>query len=165
MTDVAVPSPPFRRTGRWVVFSMFAIVTSYILISVIASVFLALYGKPPTLDDGAFGADDRNYCVRTLVGLRDELEQEVTNIAQPPKPRVDAKARWQAWDATFQERMSAARARCSQDDGIDHAFQKLAAMYDGYAAAAKRIIEVRAAIAPALADVVQLLHDPAEPAP
>ncbi|MEZ0313235.1 MAG: hypothetical protein ACAI38_15795 [Myxococcota bacterium] len=161
MTNAAVPSPPFRRTGRLVVFSLFAVVASYILISVIASVFLALYGKPPTLDDGAFGADDRSYCVRTLVGLRDELEQEVTNVAQPPKPRIDAKARWQAWDATYHERMSTARARCSQDDGIEHAFEKLAAMYDGYASAARRIIEVRATVAPAVADVVQLLRDPA----
>jgi hypothetical protein len=160
MTDAAAPSPPFRRTGRWVVFSLFAVTASYILISVLASVFLALYGKPPTLDDGAFGADDRGYCVRTLVALRDELEQEVTNVAQPPKPRVDAKARWQAWDATFHERMSTGRARCSQDEGIEHAFEKLAAMYEGYAGAARRIIEVRMTVAPALADVVQLLRDP-----
>ncbi len=165
MTDAAASVPPFRRTSRLVVFSLFAVVASYILITVIASVFLALYGKPPTLDDGAFGADDRSYCVRTLVGLRDELEQEVTNVAQPPKPRVDAKARWQAWDATFHERMSTARARCSQDQGFEGAFEKLATMYDGYAGAARRIIDVRANVAPALADVVQLLHDPAALAP
>lgn len=160
MTDVAVPSPPFRRAGRLVVFSVFAVIASYVLISVLVSVFLALYGKPPTLDDGAFGADDRSYCVRTLVGLRDELEQEVTNVAQPPKPRVDAKERWQTWDATFHERMSTARARCSQDDGLEQAFEKLAAMYDGYAGAARRIIQVRTTVAPAVADVVQLLRDP-----
>ncbi len=165
MTDAAAPSPPFRRTGRLVVASLFTIVVSYILITVLTSVFLALYGKPPSLDAGAFSAEARGYCVRTLVALRDELEQEVTNVAQPPKPRVDARAHWQAWDSTFSERMSTARARCSQDDGIAHAYESLAAMYAGYRGAATRIIDVRTTIAPAVADVVQLLRDPnvAEP--
>jgi hypothetical protein len=103
-------------------------------------------------------ADDRNYCVRTLVGLRDELEEEMTTVAQPPKPRIDAKARWETWDASFRERFDDARGRCVHDDvGMEHAYEALLAMHDGYYAAAARILEVRSTFVPAVADVVQLL--------
>lgn len=163
MTDTTTPRPAFRRIGRTLVFTTFAILAVYILGVTLTSVFLALYGKPPTLQDGDFTVAQRSYCVRTLVGLRDELEQEVTNVAQPPKPRVDAQARWLAWDATFHERMGEARSRCNQDDDMGSAYEKLARMYDGYAAAAKHIIEVRTTVAPAVADVVQLLRDPDAP--
>jgi hypothetical protein len=129
------------------------------LITVLASVLLALYGKPPSLHDGIFSAEDRNYCVRTLVALRDELEQEVTFVAQPPKPRIDTQARWETWNASFHERFHEAQARCMHDAGLEHAFDSLASMYDGYAGAATRIIEVRTTIAPAVADVVELLRD------
>lgn len=162
MTDTATPSPPFRRIGRTLVFTLFIILAVYILGVTLTSVFLALYGKPPSLHDGAFTVADRSYCVRTLVGLRDELEQEVTNVAQPPKPRIDAQARWLAWDATFAERMAEARSRCTQDDGMERAYDKLGQMYKGYAAAATHIIAVRTTIAPAVADVVQLLRGPGE---
>lgn len=153
------PEPRFRRIGRMIPVAGFAVAAVYILGTILTSVFLGIYGRPPSLDDGVFGAEDRGYCVRTLVGLRDELEQEVTFVAQPPKPRVDAQARWQAWDASFHDRFNEAQSRCVRDEGFERAYDHLAAMYKGYAGAATRIIEVRATIAPAVADVVELLRD------
>lgn len=165
MTDVAPPSPSFRRSGRLVIYAVFILFAGYILTSVLTSVFLALYGNPPSTLDGGFSAEERSYCVRTLVGLRDELEQEVTNVAQPPRPRIDAKERWQTWDVSFHERFNSAQSRCTRDDRFDRAYESLGSMYDGYAIAAKRIIEVREGVAPQVADVVELLRDPngAEP--
>jgi hypothetical protein len=149
--------PKFRRVGRLSVLAVFAVVAGYILVSCITSVLLALYGKPPHMHGGALQTEDRSYCVRTLVALRDELELEVTNVAQPPKPRVDAGARWAAWDATFHQRFDEARLRCAQDDELSSAYERLAAMYDNYAGAAGKILATRTEIAPQLANVVELL--------
>lgn len=159
MADDATLDPRFRRIGRMSVLAVFSVAAFWILASCITSVLLALYGKPPTMHGGTLEASDRNYCVRTLVGLRDELEQEVTNAAQPPKPQIDAKARWATFDANFHKRFDEARARCGQDQQIETAYERLAAMYEAYARAASNILETRATLAPQLANVVELIAD------
>ena len=157
-TAAAAPiDPRFRRIGRLSVLALFSLVAGYVIITCIASVVLALYGKPPHMHGGALEAQDRGYCVRTLVALRDELEQEVTNVAQPPKRGVDAGARWQTFDSSFHQRFDEARARCAKDADIDSAYDRLAVMDDAYTKAAANILETRAVIAPQLANVVELL--------
>ncbi len=113
-----------RRTGRMLVIAGFTVFAGYLVVSVLTSVVMSLYGKPPSAHAGALSEDDRNYCVRTLVSLRDELEEEITLVAQPPKPRIDAKAHWETWNASFRERFDDARGRCVHDDaGMEHAYE------------------------------------------
>ena len=159
----AAAKPPIsrqRRIGRLIVLGVFFVGAGYLVVSVVTSVVLSLYGKPPSAHAGALSEDDRSYCVRALVGLRDELEEQMTLVAQPPKPGVDAKARWERWDASFRGRFDDASMRCVRDDaGMEHAYEALIAMHDGYAGAASRIFEVRSLYVPAIADVEQLLND------
>lgn len=162
MTDVAAAEPidpRFRRIGRWFAIALFSVTGGWILVACITSVVMALYSKPPTMHGGALEGSDRNYCVRTIVGLRDELEVELTNVAQPVKPGIDAGARWSTWDGSFHKRFDEARARCAQDDQLDGAYDRLAVMYESYARAAGNILQTRATVAPQLADVVELLKD------
>lgn len=133
--------------GRTIVFVLFGSSLAYCIVAVIGSVAFQLFGQAPPLhpDDVALGHKERTWCVRRIVGLRDELERHVNLELQRPKIKKDPFLRWQTWEQGWLDDVSLAHDRCVNlsEQTLDQAFVQLNAMHVDYQLAVKRIIQTR----------------------
>jgi hypothetical protein len=149
------------RAGRLVVYTVFWTFASAVTLAVLGSVAFNLYGRPPTAgsSEETFAKRHRTWCIRTLVGLRDELELEVTHELAYPAGGRPPMTRWNGWVGDWQARLDDATVRCStgQDREMSDAYQQLRRLFDGYQNGVTQIAESRQGMARTLDDVVQRL--------
>lgn len=140
--------------GRAVVFLLFFVVVAYFGTAIFGSIINQLYGKPPPESNGELGLRERTWCIRTIVGLRDELEGQVTLEMQHPKREGDPAARFRLWQEGWQAKLDRARDRCvdAGNKALDRAYQQLTELERGYGASVERMIQTRARVAPQLQD-------------
>ncbi len=153
--------------GRLIVLGAFWGVTAYAAIALIASVVLSLYGHPPTRSADALGrAREREWCLRTLAGLRDELESEVAaEVSYREVRRTSGRFGTfeERWQADFEE--AAARCDASVEPPMAEAYGQLRALNEGYADAVARLTRTRDETGAALSDSLRSLTRPGPPQP
>ena len=155
-------SEPQRRkslVGRIVVFVAFSAVVAYFTVAIFGSIINHLYGGPPPDETGSLGMRERTWCIRSIVGLRDELEGQVTLEMQHPKREGDPAARWQLWKEGWQSKLTHARGRCfgAGNATLDRAFDRLTELETGYATAVDGMIQTRAGVSPGLQEALSQL--------
>lgn len=157
----AAPSPRFRRLGRTLVYVAFACATLYVPAAIFKSVLASLYGGAP-VSGAASAAAQRDWCARSLVGLRDELEGQVTSLLQYPRLPGSPLERWRMWEESWTERMHEASRRCAGevDGGLAQAYGQLERLHEAYATGVFTILKARAELAPPLSDVVRAVGPP-----
>lgn len=138
--------------GRSIVIALFCAVLVYVSIAVFGSMFMQLYGKAPPQDSNTLGVRERTWCVRTIVGLRDELEGQVTLELQHPKREGDPAARWALWKSGWHNKLTMATQRCVGVGNtlLDGAYAQLAQLETGYADAVDSMIRTRTGVCPKL---------------
>ncbi len=147
------------RLGRGIVASVFAAVVAYFAVAILGSILVDLYGKPPPENTGELAAADRAWCVRTIVGLRDELDSEVTFIQHQPIATADPQQRWQAWTEEWVDHLTLAQGRCVGlgNPMLDRAYERLAALHAGYALAVESALRTRREVLPELQQAIDQL--------
>lgn len=160
---MAPDTQPRERSfwGRLVVMGGFWGIFAYGVIALYVSIATTLYGRPP-----AGGGDDsaklrqQQWCLRTLVGLRDELEAEVNHelsrafsTAEVPPGRFPAFE--ERWQADFED--AAARCDTSVDPAMADAYGLLRTMHHELSESATIILRVRAETDRQLADKIRAL--------
>jgi hypothetical protein len=147
--------------GRLLVASLFVTVMLYFGVAVIGSIVVDLYGRPPPAEGTSMTVKERTWCIRNLVGLRDELEGEVTFQLQRARTKAEPMARWNDWDAEWQRTLAAARGRCVNAGNLvlNQAYDRLMSLHVGYAAAVSAAIDARASAALRFDESLQQLRD------
>jgi hypothetical protein len=144
MSDEKQPRSVF---GRIAVIGLFTVVVGYFSFAIFGSIIGQLYGRPPVEQDAAgdLNLRERTWCVRSIVGLRDELEGQVTLELQHPKREGDPAARWTLWRSGWRAKLATARGRCvgAGHTTLDHAYEQLAELEVGYGAAVDSVIRTR----------------------
>lgn len=145
--------------GRIVVFSAFGAVVLYFTVALFGSILANLYGEPPSAHAGVLRLSERNWCIRALVGLRDELEGQVTLELQHPRREGAPLSRWHLWDAGWRLKLATARSRCegSGNDAMDQAFAMVSELHDGYDATVNGVTTARTGPAEGLRQALQEL--------
>ncbi len=131
--------------GRVVVLGLFWGLTAYAAVAVVASVVLSLFGHPPIHSGDALGrARERGWCLRTLAGLRDELESEVTNELTY-RVLQDRHGRFGAFEERWQAELEQAASRCdaSIEPEMADAYARLRALNQGYSEALTKLVRTR----------------------
>jgi hypothetical protein len=156
------PQPRERSFwGRLVVMGVFWGVFAYGVIALYVSIATTLYGRPP-----AGGGDDvakvrqEQWCLRTLVGLRDELEAEVNHeLARAFSTAEVPPARFPAFEERWQSDFEDAASRCDTrvDPVMADAYALLRTMHHEYAESATRILHTRADTDRQLAEKIKAL--------
>jgi hypothetical protein len=146
--------------GRLFVMGLFWGIFSYAVGSLVVSVVTTLYGRPPApYADAASQAKRREWCLRTLAGLRDELESEVslelTRAATPTAPL----GRFEAFDERWTAELEDAAFRCDSSiaPAMADAYATLRTLHQGYAEAVVRVVQTRTETGKALAEQVKSL--------
>lgn len=143
-------------------------VAAFAAVAIIGSVITSLYGRPPvfTNNDLAARAHQRAWCLRTLAGLQDELESEVTRVFARP-----AKTPMENHFSTFDERWRAgfenAASHCGTElqPSIADAYTKLRVLHEGYTEAVTQLIRTRSGISQELASQIKRLAEDLPPTP
>jgi hypothetical protein len=152
---------PRSVLGRIAVISLFTLVVGYFSFAIFGSIVSQLYGRPPVEQDAAGDLDprERTWCVRSIVGLRDEIEGQVTLELQHPKREGDPAARWTLWRSGWRAKLATARGRCvgAGHTTLDHAYQQLAELEIGYGTAVDRVIRTRTEISAGLQEALSHL--------
>jgi hypothetical protein len=152
---------PRSVLGRMVVIGLFTVVVGYFSFAIFGSIISQLYGQPPVEQDAAGDLDqrERTWCVRSIVGLRDELEGQVTLELQHPKREGDPAARWTLWRSGWHAKLATAHSRCvgAGNTTLDHAYQQLAELEVGYGVAVDRVILTRTDISAGLQEALSHL--------
>jgi hypothetical protein len=141
------------------VFVTFGAVVAYFSFAIFGSIISHLYAKPPPDDHSSLGVRERTWCVRTIVGLRDELEGQVTLELQHPRREGDPAARWLLWKSGWQNKLATAKSRCVGVGNamLDRAYDQLSQLESGYAAAVDGMIRTRAGVSPGLQEALSQL--------
>lgn len=131
------PQPKERSFwGRLVVLGSFWGVAAWAGLAVIGSLVVTLYGRPPAVSssDELAHTRQRAWCVRTLVGLRDELEGEVNHELTHPAQAGPPLARFQQWSEDWQNRFEEAAALCHAgfEPAMADAYAKLRGLHQGH---------------------------------
>ncbi|MBI3179058.1 MAG: hypothetical protein HYZ27_05315 [Deltaproteobacteria bacterium] len=149
--------------GRIVVIAVYALIAGYFSVAILGSIVNQLYGKPPA-HEGKLTQADRTWCLRALVGLRDEIEGQAALELQHPRREGDAFARWRLWEQAWIGKLSAARARCTGSDAtLDQAYASLSELHASYAQAIERMIHARSEVADKLKVSLEALRGGAGP--
>lgn len=145
---------PKSFLGRLIVLVLFCAVVGYFAVAIVGSVVTDLYGGPPANASGELDARERTWCIRTIVGLRDELENQVTVEMQRPGRAGDPFARWREWEAQWTARYEAGKGRCVGfgNTALDRGYERLASLHHGYTAAVDAVIATRSQVAPGLVE-------------
>jgi hypothetical protein len=145
--------------GRIIVLVLFSVVVAYFGIAIFGSIVTHLYGSPPAEDADTLGLRERTWCIRTIVGLRDELEGQVTLEMQHPKREGDPAARWELWKDGWHDKLTTATERCVGvgNATLDRAYNRLAQLEAGYAAAVDGMIRTRTGVSPGLQEALSQL--------
>jgi len=145
--------------GRIIVILTFSAVVAYFGIAIFGSIVTHLYGAPPPADSTSLGLRERTWCIRTIVGLRDELEGQVTLELQHPRRDGDPAARWHLWKGGWQNKLTTAKSRCVGvgNATLDRAYQQLSQLESGYAGAVDGMIRTRAGVSPGLQEALSQL--------
>lgn len=158
MPPSAEPVSRPRRIGRYIVYCFFAALTAYLVIMVLTSVLLSLYGTPPVAGSARLEGAQRDWCLRTLVTLRDELEHEVQLALRVP-PRGDPQARFATWNARWMQRQVDGASRCPDEAAFERAHVRLVALHAAYVQSIEGLLKARSDLGPSLSDVMQLLEN------
>lgn len=159
---MATETPRRERSfwGRLVVKSIFWGVAGYAILALVISVVSTLYGRPPAPESDSIGQLKRKeWCLRTLAGLRDELESEVSlefnRVAKPTAPL----GRFQAFDERWTSELEDAALRCDTSiaPAMADAYTTLRALHEGYSQAVVRYVETRTRTGQELSDSVKTL--------
>ena len=140
--------------GRVFVLGPFWGVSAYVALAIIGSLVTTLYGGAPTFaqSDAAARARQREWCLRTLVTLHDELESEVTHaLTRIPEPPLE---RFTTFEERWQGELELAAARCGTElePAIADAYAKLRSLHQGYAAGVTQLMRTRHDVGGALTD-------------
>ncbi len=149
--------------GRVVVLGFFWGLTAYAAVAVVASVVLSLFGHPPMHSGDALGrARERAWCLRTLAGLRDELESEVTSELTY-RELQSAHGRFGAFEERWQGDFEQAASRCdaSVEPEMADAYARLRDLNHGYAEALGKLVRTREESGAALSESLRELTGPA----
>ncbi|OGQ80952.1 MAG: hypothetical protein A2289_12290 [Deltaproteobacteria bacterium RIFOXYA12_FULL_58_15] len=148
--------------GRVIVITLFATVVVYFATAILGSVFSHLYGKPPPQGQATvMGTQERTWCIRRLVGLRDELEGQVTLELHHPKREGDPFSRWQLWNEGWRDKLGTAETRCVGfgTSNLDRAYERLTDLHAGYEAAITTMIRTRTQVGVSLQESLQQLKN------
>ena len=150
---------PKSLVGRLIVFVLFGSVVAYFGIAIFGSIVTDLYGQPPPDDTSNLGLRERTWCIRGIIGLRDELEGQVTLELQHPRRDGDPYARWRVWNEGWQDKLSTGRIRCVGigNQPLDRAFERLTALHIGYTEGVEAMIKTRAEVANGLQESLRAL--------
>jgi len=155
-------SEPERSVvGRGIVYTLFGIVATYLCVTMLGSVVVDLYGKPP-VDTGLaqMSLRQRSWCTRNLIALRDELEGQVTLELQHPRTEGDPLGRWRVWDEGWRDRFERAKSGCAtvEDSAFTTAYGILEQIHTTYGESVESMIDVRTERMRALATAIQRLR-------
>ncbi len=149
---------PKNRAGRAVVILLFAAIAGYFGVALFGSILNQLYGAPP-VHEGRLSRADRTWCLRALVGLRDEIEGQAALELQHPRREGDAFARWRTWEPVWRAKLASAQGRCTgSDQALDQAYTSLGELHAGYAQAIERLIHARSEVADKLKTSLKALR-------
>ncbi len=158
-------SPSQRRStaGRIVVHTVFWSIAAAVFVALMGSVLANLYAAPPSPDSpgGAFEKRQRDWCLRTLIGLRDELEVEVTHELAYSPGRRPPMSRWSAWVDDWRAELEDAKVRCTagHDPDMAGAYQQLGALFEAYQTGLQQIARSRSELLGALQHSVNKLSE------
>jgi hypothetical protein len=132
----------------------------YVAVAIIGSVVTTLYGRPPALAGGdpTGRARQQEWCLRSLVGLHDQLKSEVTRTLMRNDERPMA-VRFEIFDENWQQDFETAASRCGAelDPAVADAYTNLRALHQGYALGIAQLAHTRDDLGSALALRVKLL--------
>lgn len=110
-------SPPASRSllGRVVVYSIYAVISSFLVVASVGSVAGSLYGEParPSAEARGLTQSQREWCVRQLKTLKSDLQGQAQLELGHPLASDTPLRRWQRWRQDWQRRLQDARSRCA----------------------------------------------------
>ena len=103
---------------------------------------------------------ERNKCIGKVVGLRKELEGQVTLELTHPFRSENPYGRWNLWLAGWSDKLNQARAGCvgTGNQPLDNAYAGLEEMRVGYTQAVEQFTRTRSETAARLDGSVQQLR-------
>lgn len=146
--------------GRIIVFSIFYGAIGLAAVATVGSIAADLYGKPPEAHSGPLTVRERNKCIGKVVGLRKELEGQVTLELTHPMRSENPFGRWNLWLAGWVDKLNMARAGCAGtgNQPLDDAFAGLEEMRVGYTRAVEQFVRTRSETATRLDGTLQQLR-------
>lgn len=137
--------PAQSRLGRRIVLIAYCLIFGPIGLTIAGSIIADLYGKPPPASSANTQAREQRWCARTIVGLKEDMEHELTLALEPTLRRDEQAQRWNNWHTNAGEQLHVVFDKCSRlgEGTFNQDLQALRELHQNYGEVITRLHQAR----------------------